>query len=165
MKKTLGAILVRAVASALALGMLTACSGAGDSDQGGQGGGAPTFESEKRADDPNAAMIIGEDVPLPDNWPTALPIPNGGSVNSVGVAENGSANALWVFSTPVPIVAGEYESLLLQAGYSEVPESDIELEGIAGADWTGNGFEVSVVTSDNGDGTTSLSVNAAVVTD
>lgn len=159
MKKTLDAILVRSVASALALSMLTACSGAGNSDQNG---GEPTLQIETQSDDPNASMIIGEDVPLPGNWPTALPIPNGGSVNSVGVAENGSANALWVLSKPVSIVADEYESLLTQAGYSKVPDSDIELEGMAGADWTGNGFEVSVVASDNGDGTTALSVNAAI---
>lgn len=149
-----------ALALALAATVVAGCGGGGSGS--GSAGGDPGFESQTQEDDPNAAMVIGEDVALPADWPTVVPVPASGTANSVGVAENGSANALWVFTAPAATVASEYESLLTAAGYTKVPESDIDVEGMAGADWTGNGFALSVLASDNGDGTTSLSVNAAL---
>jgi hypothetical protein len=108
-------------------------------------------------------MEIGEDVPLPANWPATIPKPTGGKVNSVGVADNGNANAFWVFTVSAQTVAADYEALLTQAGYTKVPDSDVDLEGMAGGDWTGNGYTLSVLASDNGNGTASLSLNATVI--
>jgi len=146
-------------AIALTAILLVGCGGGGS----GEEGTAPQFESAQGANDPNAAMDIGEDLALPANWPPTIPKPNGGKANSVGVAENGNANAFWVFTASTLTVASDYDVLLTQAGYSKVPDSDIDVEGMAGGDWIGNGYTLSVLVSDNGDGTTSLSLNATVI--
>jgi hypothetical protein len=146
------------LATAIVLGIF-ALSGCGG---GGSGGGGADLERSTTAGDPNAAMAIGEDVALPANWPTAVPVPSGGMLNSVGVAENGNATGLWVFSSPVDAVAAEYEAALAKAGFSKVPDSEVEVEGMSGGDWTSTGYSVNVLTSDNGDGTTSLNIAANV---
>ena len=125
-------------------------------------GGAPAIQIEAGDNDPNAAMSIGVDIAMPSDWPSAVPIAKAGRLNDVGVAPNGSASAMWVFDSPVSTVWADYEALLTAAAFSEVPDSRIAVQGMAGADWTGNGYTLSVLVSEDSDGTTLLSLTATV---
>lgn len=148
-----------AVAVGLVVGILTlsACGGGSSSSSGGnamQGLEQPTEA------DPNQNLTIGDDMALPADWPKEVPAFTSGSLSTVGVNPDGSADASWTTSAAAADVAAEYEAALTAAGYTLVAGSEITgVEGMSGADYSGSGYTVNMLVSTT-DGETTLFVTA-----
>jgi hypothetical protein len=101
---------------------------------------------------------LGDDVSLPDNWPSAVPAFEGGQLKSVMVAGDGaSVNAVWQADGTADEAAKAYGAALEAAGFT--PGDMTSTAGMTGGDYTGNGYKVNVVVI-AADGTTSVMVNA-----
>ncbi len=104
-------------------------------------------------------VSLGEDVAIPDGWPSEVPTYDGGTLMTVMVGPDGSsADAMWATeATPEEAVA-EYGSALEAAGYTAGEQQ--AAAGMSMVEYTGNGFTVTV--SGIGDGTTTSLIVGAV---
>jgi len=149
-----------AVAIGLMIGVLTlsACGG-GSSTSGGGNNALPGLE-ESTGDSAGQNLIVGDDLALPADWPKEVPAFTSGSLGTVGVNPDGSAEASWTTPGTAADVAKEYEAALVAAGYTLVAGSEITgVEDISGADYTGSGFSINMLVSTT-DGETTLFVTA-----
>jgi hypothetical protein len=101
---------------------------------------------------------IGENVKMPDNWPSQVPQFEGGKLASVMVAGDGaSVNALWTTDAALPDAAKAYRDALAAAGYTQ--DDTMSADGLESGNHTGNGYKVNFVISGS-DGQTSIMVTA-----
>lgn len=131
---------ILAVVAALGL---TACGGGSSAEQGNP---LPGLETQAAVDG-NEELVIGENMEMPADWPAAIPAFTGGSLSTVGVSADGSADAQWVTTADPETVFADYEKALLAAGFAPVTGTELEVEGMAGSDFSGNGYTVSVLVS------------------
>jgi hypothetical protein len=157
---------VLALAALLALGapMVSACGsavqGAVEKAAGDAIGGNVDINSNGLSvTDSNGNQIqIGEDVAMPDNWPSAVPKFDGGKLASVMVAGDGaSVNAMWTTDASADEAAKAYNDALLGAGFTQ--EQSMAAGGVGGGTYSGNGYKVNVVVT-GADGQTTVLVNA-----
>jgi hypothetical protein len=103
-------------------------------------------------------MQLGENMSVPDNWPSGLPTYDGGSLVSVVVEGDGSTvNAVWTTEEAAEDAAATYGAALESAGYTAGTTSN--MAGMANTEYTGGEYTVNVTALD-ADGTTTLMVNA-----
>lgn len=145
------------VATALAAMLaLTACGGGGSSADGG--GNAMAGLEQESGDQPNENLTIGDDMTIPADWPKDVPVFASGSLTTVGVNPDGSADASWITPTAAADVAAEYDAALTAAGFSVVAGSELTgIEDMSGADYSKAGYGVNVLVSTT-DGETTLFV-------
>ena len=159
-------IAVAALAGMLALGTttLTACGSAIENAVEEAAGNA--VGGDVNIDDGNVSvtdsegneMSIGEDVSIPDNWPSEIPVFDNGKLVTVVIGSGGSSvNAMWTTDATPEEAAAAYGSALESAGFTKGDVS--AAAGMASGDYTGNGYKVTVVTL-SADGASSLMVNA-----
>lgn len=102
-------------------------------------------------------MAAGENVTVPDTWPSEVPIWDDGTLSVVTVEKDGSASALWTSDIAPKDAADSYSATLESAGYT--PTSENVINEMYVREYTGNGFTVSLNAIAT-DGTTSLMVAA-----
>jgi hypothetical protein len=135
---------IAAVGAVVAVLGLAGCGGgSGAAEQGNALVGLET----QAAEDSNEELVIGENMAVPPDWPAEVPVFASGSLNTVGVNADGSADAQWTTTAAPEAVFAEYEAALLAAGYTAVADTVLEIEGMAGADYTGSAYTVSVLVS------------------
>lgn len=142
---------------------LTACGGgaaesiAENAAENAMGGGDVEINDEGvTVTDPSGnAMAAGENVALPDNWPTEVPVPDGGTLTFVTVTADGSASAIWTVDGSPAEAVDAYAAALTGAGYTE--ESNAAADGTVMKGFAGNGWTITVAAAE-ADGTTSLTV-------
>lgn len=103
-------------------------------------------------------VAIGENVALPDNWPAEIPVYDGGTLSLASVDAASGVTAMWMTDATPEDAAAAYGAALEAAGYSV--DSETSMEGMAGGDYRGNGWLVSVVALGAEDGN-SLMVTAS----
>jgi len=87
---------------------------------------------------------IGENLAVPDSWPAAVPTYDGGALLSVTVDGDGSrANAMWKTDAAAEDAIDAYTAALISAGFA--PREVNEMEGVNTADFTGNGYSVTLL--------------------
>lgn len=100
---------------------------------------------------------IGENLAVPDSWPSAVPTYEGGTLLSVTVDGDGSqANAMWKADVPATDAIAAYSAALVSAGFTAGDVND--MEGVSTADFTGNGYSVTLMAIAVDDATTLTAV-------
>ncbi len=89
------------------------------------------------------SVAVGGDVAMPDNWPSTVPLFDGGMLSLVSVDADGTATALWSTPQDPQQAADAYGTALEAAGFAA--DSRSAFEGMAGGEYAGNGYRVSVV--------------------
>jgi hypothetical protein len=167
MTRTNGRLATAALAAMLVLGapVLSACGGAAqqaaEEAAGNAIGGNVDIGSAGVTVQDSAGnnITIGEDVTLPDNWPSEIPVYDGGKLSSVMIAGDGaSLNAVWLTDASVADAAKAYGAALTAAGFTS--DTTSSAGGMSGGDYSGNGYKVTVV-SIGADSQTSLMINAS----
>lgn len=156
-----------AVIAALALSpVLTACGQAAEkaaevaAEQalGGEGGDVDiTDEGVTITDEEGNEAAIGENVAVPDTWPSEVPLYDGGTLQMVSVEGDGSASAMWVTDASVQDAAAAYSDALKAAGYTE--DSMTDMGGVMTGMYIGNGYTVNFNAVD-ADGQTTVMMSA-----
>lgn len=152
-----------AITIGLVFGVLTlsACGGGSSSSTGGNN--AVAGLEQPTGDSAGQNLMVGDDLALPADWPKEVPAFTSGSLGTVGVYPDGSADASWTTPATAADVAKEYEAALAAAGYTVVEGSEITgVEDISGADYTGSGYSINMLVSTT-DGETTLFVTAVKV--
>ena len=123
------------------------------------GGGDVEFNDEGLTvtDSDGNEMAIGEDVAIPDSWPSAVPLYEGGTVQMVSVQGTGSAIVVWQAEGSPADVAAAYAGQLEAAGFTQ--DSTSNMGGMIIEQYSGNDYTVSLQAIDV-DGTTNLTVTA-----
>jgi opacity protein-like surface antigen len=94
-------------------------------------------------DDEGNTTVVGEDVELPEEWPTVIPVPAGAPLMAASVDAEGKAVTSSWMGDPDPAVAAEaYGQQLLDAGFEL--DSTGTAPGLNDATYLGNGYQVSV---------------------
>jgi hypothetical protein len=166
MNRTRRTIITASAIAALALApALSACGSAAQSAaenavQSAMGGGNVDISSQGvTVTDPSGnAMAAGSNVPLPSNWPSEVPVPDGGSLGFVSVTADGAATAAWMIPGSFADVAAAYGDKLTGAGYAKQSDTT-SADGIVQI-YTGNGWTIST-SSTTSDGTTTLTVGGS----
>lgn len=118
---------------------------------------APAAPSAPAADSGAEVQVGGE---VPDSWPAAVPIPDGGTLQTYTLSEDGRfLNAAFVLDGTVEGIAASYDAALVAAGYT-VTASDMA-DGISIADYSGASADVNATVSD-GAGRVNLFVNVTL---
>lgn len=160
-------LVTAAFAALLVLGspMLTACGGAAqqaaEEAAGNAIGGNVDINSDGVTVEDSAGnnITIGDDVTLPDNWPSEVPTYDAGKLSSVMVAGDGSSvQAMWTTDATPEDAAKAYGDALLAAGFTAGTTTNVE--GMTGGDYTGNGYAVNVAVI-AAEGQTTVLVNAS----
>ncbi len=95
---------------------------------------------------------------IPAEWPAVLPVYKGGTLVTASAADDATdANAVWLSTDTYDVAAKDYGKLLLAAGFTL--DTDTTSAGLAGGEYSGNGFAVSVSAFDAGG--TQLAVSAS----
>ena len=166
-KKTLAAL------AALALGItgLVGCSNPADEvaeqlteelvEAGGDGNVDVDIDDESMTitDDEGNEMAVGEGVSIPDTWPSAVPLFEGGTVVMSTVQPDVAASAVWETDASVEEAADAYDAQLTSAGFEldqDAAVAETIIRGYSSATMT-----LSVSVSDEG-GTTTVTVAAAM---
>ncbi len=109
-------------------------------------------------DDQGNNVTIGDDVPIPDNWPAEIPVLEGGKLVSVMVAGDGaSVNAMWTTPASAEETMAAYGAALESAGFTA--DSTSNTSGMVNSEYTGNGYTVSM-TAVTADGSTTVIMTA-----
>ena len=108
-------------------------------------------------DEEGNEVAIGEDVAVPDTWPSEVPLYEGGTLQMVSVQADGAATAMWLADGTPAEVAADYGAALEEAGFTADSESN--MGGMVVNSYTGNGLTVSMQVLES-DGQTSLMVIA-----
>jgi len=108
-------------------------------------------------DDEGNEAAIGENVPIPDSWPSAVPLYDGGQVAMVSVNAEEGAMIMWRIELSATDAADAYAALLEDAGFTE--DSTTNAGGMIISQYTGNGYTISLQAMDL-EGVTGLSVQA-----
>jgi hypothetical protein len=103
-------------------------------------------------DDEGNELAIGEDVGIPDAWPTEVPVLEGGTPQLASVEADGSASAVWSVDATPEEAAMAYDAALVSAGYTQ--ESTSTMGGMVVSEYTGNGYTVSFMSANAGEQTT-----------
>lgn len=104
-------------------------------------------------DDQGNQMAAGENVALPDNWPSEVPPFEGGTLTVVTVAPDG-VWASWTSDTSPQEAADAYGATLEGAGYTLDTESKVDQAVFRS--YKGNGYLINVSTADDSGGTVVL---------
>lgn len=163
-------ILTAATIGALVLGtpLLTSCGGVAEqavqnaaevaAEQAGAGDVEINEDGMTVTDEDGNNMAIGDNIALPDNWPSEVPAFDGGTLQTVMVeADGASVNAMWIADGSAADVAAAYGQALEAAGYTA--DSNLDSVGMAGGEYSGDVFGISVGAIE-ADGQTSLIVTA-----
>lgn len=108
-------------------------------------------------DDEGNEVAVGENISIPDTWPSDVPLYDGGELAMVTVQADGSAYAMWTIDEGATDAMDSYSALLESAGYSM--EQDANLGGTLMREFRSTDRTVSVVAAE-ADGLTSLTVTA-----
>lgn len=109
-------------------------------------------------DEEGNEMQLGENVSVPDNWPSEVPVYDNGKLISVMVAGDGSSvNAVWQTDATTEEAAAAYGAALESSGFTVGDTS--AMSGMTNSTYEGNGYTVTVTTLD-AEGTATLMVNA-----
>ena len=109
-------------------------------------------------DDEGNAVSVGEDVAIPDTWPSEIPLYDGGTLQMVSVTNDGSATAMWLVEGSATDAAAAYGSSLESAGFTVDTESN--MGGMILNSYKGSGYTVSMQSIASEDGQTTLMVVA-----
>lgn len=109
-------------------------------------------------DDEGNEVTAGEDITLPDTWPSQVPPYEAGTLSLVTAQADGSAFASWLTDATPEEAAMSYGAVLEDAGYTIETESN--MGGMFVREYTGNGYTVSFNTIAS-DGQTTVMVTAA----
>ncbi len=101
-------------------------------------------------------LAMGSDLSLPDSWPPAVPVFEGGSLSVVSVS-GGNANAMWTYEGSGDDALAAYRSALESAGY--VIETESTIGGLTVINAQGNGFRIDATIGEVA-GQTSITVTA-----
>ena len=158
-------IIITAAGAALALGGVSALAGCGSTAETTIESGTDTeIEADEEGveitDDEGNSFPAGEDVEVPDSWPSDVPLYDGQLFSAI--AAGGGANLTWLTDSSVNDAFAEYSAQLESAGFSDqntgaALNQDGELRT---ANFEGDKTIVIVVVADAGDGT-KLSATAA----
>lgn len=119
------------------------------------GGGTPAEPASAVA---SASASASVSVSIPADWPEAIPLYEGGTLDNVSVTpDSGDASAVWITDEPYDAAVKAYSDLLIAAGFTL--DLDTSGEGFAGGEYSGNGYAVSVSAFDAGG--TQLAVTAS----
>ena len=100
---------------------------------------------------------IGENAAIPDNWPSAVPTYDGGTLLTVSVSADASqASGMWKTDQPAKDAITAYSSALTSAGFTAGQVND--MDGVTTADFTGNGYSVTLMAIAVDDATTLTAV-------
>lgn len=148
---------------------LTACGQAAESivenAAGAAAGGDVDIEDGQVTvqDSEGNNFAAGDNVDLPDSWPSAVPVPDGGTLISVMTsADSTTANAIWTVEASQDDAGKAYGDQLTGAGFTA--DSTQAVAGMVGGQYTGNDLKVNVVVLD-ADGKTSIMVNVEPATE
>jgi hypothetical protein len=109
-------------------------------------------------DDEGNAVAVGEDVAVPDTWPSEVPLFDGGTLQMVSVTNDGSATAMWLVEGSAADAAAAYGASLEAAGYTVDTESN--MGGMVVNSYKGSGFTVSMQSIASDESQTTLMVVA-----
>lgn len=116
--------------------------------------GAPTPHASE-----DTTVGVGNDVPLPGNWPAAIPAYEGGSLVSVVVVGDGSEiNATWLTDASTPEAAADMDAAMKAAGFTSGVNATAS--GMSSVDYAGNGYTVNITVYTSGD-QSNVSINAS----
>ena len=100
---------------------------------------------------------IGENLSIPDSWPAAVPTYDGGTLLTVSVEGDGSrANAMWKADVAAQAAIDAYSAALTSAGFTAGTVND--MDGVSTADFSGNGYSVTLMAIAVDDATTLTAV-------
>ncbi len=108
-------------------------------------------------DESGNAVSIGENVKIPDAWPSSVPLFEGGTAIMASANADGSAGAMWTTDAKPEDAAAAYDKAMLAAGFTQADTSN--LGGMVMTNYTGNGLAVNVTAVGTDDGTTGVSVS------
>lgn len=167
MKRSRTAVVILSATLALATPALAACGGvaeqAAEKAVEAAGGGDVDIDNGNVTvtDESGNAFVAGENVTLPDNWPSAVPAFDGGTLSLATVQADGTAGAMWIVDGSPEDAAQAYGATLEAAGFTQSQISNAG--GMSIAQYDGNGFTVGV-TAVEADGKTGLTVSASPTT-
>ena len=150
---------------ALAVPGLTACAGiaekAAEKAAGAAIGGDVNVEDGEvtLTDESGNAVAVGENVSVPDNWPAAVPLFEGGSLIMVSVNADGTAGGMWTTDQKAADAAAAYDASLIAAGFTQTQTSN--LGEMVMNTYEGNGLSVSVNAISADDGTTGVTLSVS----
>jgi ABC-type Fe3+-hydroxamate transport system substrate-binding protein len=156
MKRSRTAVIILSATLALATPALAACGGmaeqAAEKAAGAAVGGDVNVDSDNGnvtiTDESGKAVTIGENVALPDGWPSEVPAFDGGTLNAAAIEPDGTATGLWmVDGDKAADVVGAYGKTLEAAGFTLKPAADSgmpSMDMLASADYEGNGYTLNV---------------------
>jgi hypothetical protein len=106
-------------------------------------------------------LSIGQDLSLPDSWPSDVPTFEGGTLVMVSVdADGASANAMWSSEGTASDALAQMKASLDSSGYTV--ESESAMGGLTIISATGPSYRVDVSVGDI-DGTTSVTLAASAL--
>ncbi|MCF8527386.1 MAG: hypothetical protein K9G24_07625 [Candidatus Nanopelagicales bacterium] len=114
-------------------------------------------DSVSITDNEGNAVVVGEDVALPDSWPSDVPAFEGGTLSTAFIDASGAAYAVWATDSSAQDAADAYGALLEGAGMTMEQES--VMDSLVVRDYTGNGWSANV-SAGNIDGSTTISISA-----
>ncbi len=99
---------------------------------------SPTSGNHFESDDPNDSiftddagteMVVGDDLDLPNEWPSGVPVPSGRLV-AVAIADPATAVATWQIDADLSVAESDYISQLELSGFEISPAPDLSTESI-----------------------------------
>lgn len=158
-------IIITAAGAALALGGISSLAGCGSSAETTVEGATgvdidANEEGLEITDDQGNSFQAGEDVEIPDTWPSAVPLYDGQLSSAIGAG--GGTSLLWESDSSVNETFEEYAAQLKSAGFKDQNAAGaLNEDGVMrSANFEDDNTSVIVVVTDPGDGT-KLSATAA----
>jgi hypothetical protein len=158
-------IIITAAGAALALGGVSALAGCGSTIESGVEGATgveidANEEGVEITDDEGNSFQAGEDVKVPDTWPSDVPLYDGRLTAAIAAGEG--ANLIWQSDSSVNDAYAEYSAQLESAGFNDQNAgAALNQDGVVRtANFESDKTVVIVVVTDAGDGT-KLSATAA----
>jgi hypothetical protein len=136
----------------LLLATVTGCSNGSTSNGSAPSNSAPATGNHFESDNPNDStftddagneMQVGQDLPLPEDWPAAIPIPEGRLV-AVSIVDESTAVATWQVDGELTSIDSAYLQLLESRGFTTERSNDLSTESITVFFAVGNNFDITV---------------------
>jgi hypothetical protein len=140
---------MKTVVALVALGslvILTGCSSTTETPEVAVTGAQ--FESDNPdanvfTDDAGNELQVGDDLPIPANWPVTVPTPDGKLI-AVSVVDDSTAVATWQIEGDMLSVEADYVLQLEAAGFSASQSTDLSTDTINVYTAIGNGLDITI---------------------
>jgi hypothetical protein len=94
-------------------------------------------------DDAGNELQVGDDLPLPADWPVGVPTPVGKLI-AVSVVDSSTAVATWQIEGDMLIVEANYVAELEKAGFAATQSTDLSTDTISVYTAMGNGLDITI---------------------